>query len=818
MAGEGDKKVSRLFLVRAGAKKRGTGGRSASKSEFRPNPVLIRLCLLIFVAAVTVLLLLPPSPNHETRLRIGDIADRDIKAARELMVLDRTATIEKRQAVSRNSPAVFDLDDQAAQRAGVRIHELFSKGREIISAPPVSRPVFTSLDSVRKPDRWLMTRLEKRFRLTFNLDPEEKSFQALALTGFSPRMERAILKLVMDLLDHGVVSERRVLLEQPQTGIMVRRVYSQQENLVQYYQTFSSLEDARRIIVERAILYRDDFKPGQLKAMVAVAQSLIEPNLTINQRETDARRQSAIRQVAPVFFQVKKDEMIVREGERVDELACLKLEAQASRAGRTNWLSQAGGVSFLVALFLLVTCLVGFRAARSGPLSDRDLLFLTTLLTLSLMLAFAASQVGSAMERGWNGLDRTTILYLTPVAGGGMLAAVFLGLIPGFIFSMIASALTALLLDHSLSLFFYYFLGSVAGLAGVAKVRERGAVIKAGVLISLINMGTVVSLGLQGQTFFTRGTLFDLGAGALCGFLAGIMVTGLVPFFEMIFRYTTNIKLLELANLDRPVLRELMLQAPGTYHHSVIVGAMVEAAAEAIGANPLLAKVSAYYHDLGKMKKPLYFVENQGTGQNKHEKLAPSMSSLILISHVKEGVELARKNGLSPEIIDIIQQHHGTSLIAYFYQKAKDSRAPDQPEINIEDYRYPGPKPQTREAGLVMLADVVEAASRTLADPAPARIQGLVQKLINNIFSDGQLDECELTLKDLHLIARSFNNILTGIYHRRIDYPEPAAKNGDSRNATVNGNQNKQSAKGQPDSKRQDRVPGKENLKRLGLS
>jgi hypothetical protein len=219
-----------------------------------------------------------------------------------------------------------------------------------------------------------------------------------------------------------------------------------------------------------------------------------------------------------------------------------------------------------------------------------------------------------------------------------------------------------------------------------------------------------------------------------------------------------------------------MIEVPGTYHHSMVVGTMVEAAASEIGANPLLAKVCGYYHDIGKIKKPLYFVENQEDGINRHDRLAPSMSSLILISHVKDGMEMARENKLGQAIIDTIEQHHGTSLIQYFYDKAKKQKGEEN--VNIDDFRYPGPRPQTREAGLVMLADALEAASRTLENPTPSRIQRLVQELINKIFSDGQLDNCELTLKDLHNIARSFKKILTGIHHHRIEYPETALLTG----------------------------------------
>jgi putative nucleotidyltransferase with HDIG domain len=272
-------------------------------------------------------------------------------------------------------------------------------------------------------------------------------------------------------------------------------------------------------------------------------------------------------------------------------------------------------------------------------------------------------------------------------------------------------------------------------------------------------------------------TLFALASGILS---AGF-VSGLIPVIETLFQYTTDIKLLELANLNTPILRELLVKAPGTYHHSVIVGNLVETAAESINANPLLARVAAYYHDIGKASKPLYFIENQGGEENRHDKLTPSMSALILISHIKDGAEQAREKHLGQPIIDIIRQHHGTALIKFFYERAKSQAAATGQAIEEKDFRYPGPKPQTREAGIVMLADCVEAASRTLVNPTPDRIQGMVQKLINNIFIDGQLNECELTLNNLHEIAKSFNCVLNGMFHHRIDYPEPVHKVGGSR-------------------------------------
>jgi putative nucleotidyltransferase with HDIG domain len=243
----------------------------------------------------------------------------------------------------------------------------------------------------------------------------------------------------------------------------------------------------------------------------------------------------------------------------------------------------------------------------------------------------------------------------------------------------------------------------------------------------------------------------------------------LLPFLEYAFKITTDISLLELLDLNQPLMKTLMITAPGTYHHSVIVGNLVESAAEAVGVNPLLARVSSYYHDIGKIKMPDYFVENQGGGASRHDKLTPHMSSMIITSHVKEGVELARQYKLPKTVIDIIKQHHGSALITYFYQKAREQDQGTEPII--EDYKYPGPKPQTRVAALVMMADAVEAASRVLNDPTPARIAALVDRIINHIFLDGQLDECELTLKDISEVKKRFTYILTGIFHKRIDYP-----------------------------------------------
>jgi putative nucleotidyltransferase with HDIG domain len=373
-------------------------------------------------------------------------------------------------------------------------------------------------------------------------------------------------------------------------------------------------------------------------------------------------------------------------------------------------------------------------------------------------------------------IEPSSAFYAIPLAAGAMTVCLLMGMQVALPFALATAFVSAFLFENEFDMFLFFLLNGVLGAYWVRSCKERGVLIKAGLKVGLVNVVLVTALHMHRGFGLNLHLMWDWAFGMLGGVTAGILATGFAPAAEMTFAYTTDIKLLELANLDRPILRKLMLEAPGTYHHSVIVGSLVEAASSAIGANSLLAKVSGYYHDIGKIKKPLYFIENQEGHENRHDKLAPSMSSLILIAHVRDGVEIAQNHRLGKAIIDTIQQHHGTNVITYFYEKAKQQNQTGEDSVNMEHFRYPGPRPQTKEAGLVLLADSVEAASRALDNPTPARIKGLVQQIINKIFLDGQLEECELTLKDLHEIAGSFNKILNGIYHHRIEYPEEAGK------------------------------------------
>lgn len=432
------------------------------------------------------------------------------------------------------------------------------------------------------------------------------------------------------------------------------------------------------------------------------------------------------------------------------------------------------GISQLLSGILISTLLVFLfyrdivRYKPSYLKKYNMLILLASLLIGTLLIGRLFSYLLINLSKGFEYKYVDTALFGIPIPVGAMLVSLLFDFHTAITFSFIVSILSGLWLND-VFFTFYLFVGSITAAFGVIRCKKRTQIIKGGSLIIAINITTVILiLMFKGQIFSAK--LFPSIIFAIIGgFSVTAVISLLLPLIEYTFKVTTDISLLELLDLDQPLMRSLMINAPGTYHHSVIVGNLVEAAAEAVGANPLLARVSAYYHDIGKIKMPEYFVENQSSSISKHDKLTPHMSSLIIINHVKEGVELAKQYKLPSPIIDVIAQHHGTMLISYFYQKAKEHS-----NLNIpseEDYRYPGPKPQTRVAALVMMADAVEAASKVLSDPTPARISSLVDRIINHIFLEGQLDECELTLKDIQEVKKRFSYILTGIFHKRIDYP-----------------------------------------------
>ncbi|RJQ15007.1 MAG: HDIG domain-containing protein [Nitrospiraceae bacterium] len=426
--------------------------------------------------------------------------------------------------------------------------------------------------------------------------------------------------------------------------------------------------------------------------------------------------------------------------------------------------------TFLISALLLLILYKDFIRYKPQIKHDYKLLLLIgTLLSGNIIICRTFFYFIQGFIKFVGTVDPLFAAYAVPFATGSMLAALLIDIHTAIVFTVITSLLSGLWLNDPLYSIFVFASG-LAGAFGVIRCKKRSAIWRAGLYVSLVSLSTALVISLFREQLFDAGSLTVAGSAFSNGFIVAILVSALLPLFEYLFKLTTDISLLELLDLNQPLMRELLVEAPGTYHHSIIVGSLAEAAAETVGVNPLLARVSAYYHDIGKIKMPEYFIENQIASLSKHDKLTPRMSSLVLLSHVKEGVELAKKHKLPPEVVDIIQQHHGTSVQTFFYQKAREQHDSLTP-VTEEDFRYPGPKPQNRVAALVLMADAVEAASRVLSDTSPARVSMLVDRIINHCFIDGQLDNCELTFKDIREIKTHFVYLLSSMYHKRINYP-----------------------------------------------
>ncbi|MFA5087430.1 MAG: HDIG domain-containing metalloprotein [Candidatus Omnitrophota bacterium] len=427
---------------------------------------------------------------------------------------------------------------------------------------------------------------------------------------------------------------------------------------------------------------------------------------------------------------------------------------------------QSAKFSLIIPLLLLFSGLHLFFFKKS---SLKLLINLGFLLTILIFTAHAFSEYTTIPE-----------LYL-PVASATMLTMLlFNDLQLAFLMAFLSSTLVCLVLGSDLSTMLIFFIGSLTAAYSVREARTRGQLINAGFYIGGMQVVSAIFLRMDPNFIFTKYFLMNYVRPLFInGFVVAFIIMATSKIFESLFGVLTNFSLLELSDFNHPLLKRMVLEAPGTYHHSLIVSNLSEAAADAIGANSLLTRVGAYYHDIGKMEKPEYFTENQLIDSNKHDNIEPSMSRLVILNHVKEGVELAKKYKLNPIIADFITQHHGTSLIFYFYQKALES-ATDTDSVAEENFRYPGPKPQTKETAIVMLADSVEGATRSLDEPNPKKIEEVVRKIINNKFIDGQLDECNLTLKEIDRMSTTFTRVLSAMYHSRVKYPEKKDENGNN--------------------------------------
>ncbi|MGI8784016.1 MAG: HD family phosphohydrolase [Acidobacteriota bacterium] len=694
-------------------------------------------------------------------VQVGQVAAETWIAPSDYVVEDDASTLSRRvQAVQEQGP-VFDLDPNILASVEAELRDSFARGRELLSR---AKPH----DRASDPDS-----LSQQLDATLPHIKSQGVARILARQLFSRELENQLVGIVRQSYGGGIMSSRENLSSLDRPGVVLRNSATREEKTLRNLDTLRDLRAARSAVRQKGAELIG-LSPSDRPELVQYLESLILPNISYNISETDARKLRASERVDAVAVQIKKGRTLIRRGEKITEHQRDLLSALREVQDRSSIWGRFTGVFLLAGcfLYLLWRYFIFYQTRHRKIRNHYVLLALVLVGLLGIARAFVLVAVLFAQSFGGGATATPSLFYyLIPAALGAMLVILLVDMQVAIFFSIIASILLGVQ-STSLQLTVYSVVGSLAAVYALNQYRERSALIRAGSAVAIVNLFSILALNLSLQESLPRDVwIVQSASGVASGLVAAMLASLCLPILESVFNITTDIRLLELSNLNQPILRKLALEAPGTYHHSILVGTLAEAAAEAIHANSLLARVGAYYHGIGKIRKPEYYVENQAFCGNKHEKLSPNMSSLIIASHVKDGLEIAEELKIPKKICDLIPQHHGTRLMTYFYQKARDEMGDKNLEINESDFRYPGPKPQTKEAAILMISDQIEAASRTLVEPNPAQVRAMIRRLINASIEDGQLDECDITLKELDLMIDGFQRILSGIYHHRIVYP-----------------------------------------------
>lgn len=669
------------------------------------------------VVVLWLIFLFPPF--FPGKMEPGEVATQDIRVPQDIRYIDEEATRKKEEREIKNVPLVYDFYGETLEEIKGEVEKFFALLEDSEKELKVSSPF---------------------------LLPQEIQI----LRESKERVKKVFLPSILSLLQKGVVEEK------PQGSIVVRKREREFPSL-----PLLTLEEAKRLIGKK---WEEEFKsPLLVKTLKKLSSYFLVPNVFYNAKETERRRKEARERVKPVWVTLKKGEVIARYGSRVTPEEAKRIELLA-KVLRRNFLIILPGMFLLVFLVVLCIFLCSFRfSPRVVSRENLPLIF-----ALLVSTAFMGKLVISFPPLP----D-----FLIPIGFLAILGSVLLEPLASLFMVGGLSVLFGMS-SGNWEIFPPLLLGGMIGIYRGPTVRQRTDLTNTGILIGLVSFGSIFATGIiRGLPLFE---IFKNGGwGILSGFLSGMLAMAVLPYLESWFDLTTDIKLVELSNLNHPLLKRLSVEAPGTYHHTIGVANLAEAGAEAIGANSLLARVSAYYHDIGKIIRPHFFFENRIISpKDTHSEVTPNLSAKIIISHVKDGLEFAERYKLPKKIKAIIREHHGKSLIAWFYRKAimEEKQAGEEKELLKDEFRYPGPKPQSKEAAVVMLADSVEAAFRATPKDTPKGIYELVKEVIENKLKEGQLEESELSLGELSKIADAFTRVLTGALHGREEYPARLAR------------------------------------------
>jgi len=714
------------------------------------------------------------APLQPAAIAAGSVAGRDYVASRDLMLFDDAATRAKQQQARARVLPVYDFDPGVLALRDQQLAQLFAAGRQRL---PAARDEAARGALARDLAGQTSAAPPARSPDALRVEPDQVA--VLVRKGFSAELEDRVRGLLAGTLRRGVVENKALLLDNRMTGIVLRNLGDGSEQVQVNLFDHLGYPDETRDFLESEVRSWSGLTATERRRLVAFLVDNLAPNLHSNRSETLARRDLAEAGAGQAYTQIRRGQVIARKGDVIDAAKARLIGQMLGRGSPRSRLPALAGTLLLLGLAAAALWL-GLAGERVADHSRRRLfaesaLLLTAALLGTRLCFLVAGALSAAFQvppfDAWRGYA-----LAVPFAALPLSAALLLRRHASLVLAILASLLVGRLAieGDALWMALYAFAGSLAAIFAVDRLqfRQRLVMPRAGLVVGGVNvlMALVLS-ALAAPTPEPLTVAFELVCAFAGGLLAAAVASFAVPVLEPLLGITTDIKLVELSNTNLPLLRRLAFEAPGTFQHSLMVANLAKEGCEAIGADAVLAYAGSLYHDIGKVFRPEYFIENQRPGQNRHDRLVPSMSVLILVNHVKEGAELAREHHLPQVLLDAIEQHHGTRLIRYFYNRALEQRDRDAGEVREAEYRYPGPRPRNKVMGVLMLADGVEAASRTLLDPTPAKLRGLIQTLFADCLQDGQLDRTDLTLSDLNAVSEAFLRVLSTILYQRVDYP-----------------------------------------------
>lgn len=713
------------------------------------------------IGIVTFFLLfwmLPEYENIESRYEVGTVwSAEDLIAPFSFPIYKDELEYElEKQDVMKNLTPVFDRIDQSTSLGDSvdAFRESVLKVLSTASELEKSNNGFVNseaLDSIKANVSVKFSYPE--WETLHSLFKESQGSSNVLLEEFFRKLQSSIEELsrqnIIDLSKETLVSKRISVKE---SGNKLQQVV-ETDNVLDSRQALNKLTGA-------GLPFGTDSSMNSI--YLKSLQSMLRPNLIYNSELSDLEKQNRIDQIPKTIGIVRENERIISKHDPVNRLTKMKLDSykrvRLEKIGVQDILLQQVGKILTVFVLLLVLGVFLYYIRPTVYDDNLQLLILASLILVEGFFAFTSLKLDVPAP--------VELLIFVPVAS--ILLTIIFDSRLAFYSVTVICFLIAVIRGGDFSIAFISFCGSVLAIFSERDIKNRSQIFRSFFFIFIGYTLSILAINLvkieEPQKILTK-LLF----GGINAVMSPVIAFGLLIFYEKVFKVTTDLTLLELSDFNHPLLKELSSKAPGTFHHSIIMGNLSEAAAESIGANSILARVGCYYHDIGKMSKPQFFIENQLDQNNKHNELNPTMSTKIIISHVRDGIEMAKKHRLPQQIIDFIPMHHGTTLVAYFYDKAQSS---SKEEISDQTYRYPGPKPQTKETGIVMLADAIEASTRTIEEPSPQKLENNIREVIRRRFMEGELDECDLTLKDLTKIKDSFLKILVGIHHHRLKYPD----------------------------------------------